>query len=124
MDCAGFRASARHKITIQQNSGASDSYGGQSTTWADVTTVWAAITPLSGREIYAQGQNQSRVTAKMTIRYLESLKNTQDTAKYRVSYDSRVYSIQYLRNLADDFKSEGKSFQELYVTEGGPENGG
>lgn len=122
MKCGEFRARATHRIDIQQNTGTSDVYGGQTTAWSTIYTVWAVIEPLSGREVFAQEQMQSRVTSKMTIRYQSALKNTQEAGKYRIAYDSRIFPIYYVRNLADDMKSEGKTYQELFTIEAGPEN--
>jgi len=123
MKCGEFAGNAKHKITIQSRSEAGDAYGGSDTTWATQSTVWAAITPLSGREVYQQEQKQSRVSSKMVIRYQSALKNTVTTAKLRVSYDGRIFPVDYIRNLDSDMKSEGNVYQELFLTEAEPENG-
>jgi len=122
MKCGEFAGKAKHRITIQSRSEATDVYGGSDTTWATQSTVWADITPLSGREVYQQEQKQSRVSSKMLIRYQSALKNTVTTAKFRVSYDGRIFPVDYIRNLDSDMKSEGNVYQELFLTEAEPEN--
>ena len=122
MKCGEWRSNASHKITIQSKTLTGDDYGGQSLSWTNQSTPYAMIVPVSGREVFASQQLQSRVTHKMTIRYQSALKNTATTASYQVLYDDRIFSVKYIRNLDDEMKSEGKSYQELYVEENYPEN--
>ena len=117
MSCAAFRKDATHRIVIQQLNNVADNYGAFSSNWVEKSTVWASIQPLSGAEIYRQDMNQSRVKSKMIIRYDADLKNTSDTAAFRVFYDERIFPIKYVSNVADDMKAEGKSFQILYCEE-------
>ena len=121
--CDNFSGLANKRITIQPPTLTADNYGGYSVSWASSNlSAWAIIEPASGREVFAQGQDQSRVDTKMTIRYNSTLKNTATAAKYRVSFDSRIFTVQHIRNLDEDMKREGKSYQVLYCTENGPEN--
>lgn len=122
MKCGEWRKNATHRITIQERSEVIDDFGGQTLTWATQSTVWAAIEPLTGREVYLQEQNQSRVTSKMTIRYQSEIKATKDAGALRVSYDGRIFPVKYVRNLADDMKQEGTQYQQLFVEENGAEN--
>ena len=122
MKCSEFRAKARHRIIIQAQTLTSDDFGGSETAWLDQTTVWAVLKPVSGRDVYMQEQFQSRVSHKIVIRYQDALKNTQDTAGNRISYDGRYFVIKHIRNLDRDMKNEGKDFQELFAEEGAPEN--
>ena len=46
------------------------------------------------------------------------LADTKEAAKYRVQYGSRLYNIKAVKNLADDMKTEGRSFQQLLCVEG------
>jgi|AKVG01.1.fsa_nt_gi SPP1 family predicted phage head-tail adaptor len=121
MKCGEFRAKASHFITIQERSTTSGDYGGVSVTWSDLSTAYAMIKPMSGREVFEQQQMQSRVKTKMIIRYQSALKDTADTAAYRVSCDGRIFPIEYVTNLSDDMKNEGKAFQVLYCSENAPE---
>ena len=117
MTCSDFRAKANHRITIQEMSNSSDDYGGQNVSWITQSTVWAAVEPLTGREVWSSDQNNSRVNSKMVIRYQADLKNTASTGAYRVSYDGRIFPIKYVKNVDNDMKREGKSFQILYCEE-------
>lgn len=121
MKCGQWRTKATHRVVIQEISESGDDYGGFSNSWVTQSTVWAAIEPLNGREVFLQQQNQSRVKSKFIIRYQSALKNTATTGAYRVSYDGRIFPVVYLRNLEEDFKNEGKQYQELYVEENAPE---
>lgn len=123
MKCDSFPARANKRITIQPPTLSSDNYGGASVSWASNNIqAWAIIEPASGREVFAQGQDQSRVDTKMTIRYNSTLKNTATAAKYRVSFDSRIFTVQNIRNMDEDMTREGKAFQVLFCTENGPEH--
>lgn len=126
MQCksAQWRKDATHRIIIQQKDLVDDELGGSETTWTTQSTVWASIKPLTGREVYLQDQDQSKVNSKMVIRYQSALKDTATVAKYQVSYDGRIFPIKFSRNLASDMKNEGKQFIELFVTENEAENDG
>lgn len=114
-----FIRNAKHKITIQEVTQTSDSYGAFTTTWGTQSQVWAQIIPLSGRELFLQEQNQSKVSSKMVIRYQSALKDTKETVKKRIFYDDRYYSIKFIQNLAEDMKNEGTVYQMIYVEENG-----
>ena len=122
MKCGEWRTNAKHRITIQERSEVVDDFGGQTLTWTTKSTVWASIEPLNGREVYLQEQNQSRVTSKMTIRYQSDLKATRDAGALRISYDGRIFPVNYIRNLDSDMKNEGTQYQQLFVEENGAEN--
>lgn len=117
---ADFSSSANVRISIQSAATTDDGAGGRYETWSDAFTVWAEVEPMTGREIYVNAQLQSRVDARITIRYKSELSDTQVTAKYRVKNGTRVYNIQAVRNLDDDMKHEGKLFQQLLCVEGEP----
>lgn len=114
-----FLSNAKHKITIQAPAQTADVYGAFVTTWGTQSTVFAQILPLSGRELFLQEQNQSKVSAKFIIRYQSALKDTKDTVKKRILFDGRYYSIKFIQNLAEDMKNEGRVYQMLYVEENG-----
>lgn len=121
--CDNFAGQANKRVVIQPRTDSADNYGGQSVTWTTSNlTVWAVLEPQSGREIHAQGQDQSRVDMKITIRYQSSLKDTATTGKYRVTFDSRVFTVLAIKNLDEDMKREGKAFQVLSCVENGPEH--
>lgn len=117
---ADFASSANVRISIQFAATVDDGAGGRTETWSDLFSVWAEVEPMAGRELFVNAQLQSRVDARITIRYQSALADTQVTAKYRVKQDNRTYNIQALRNLDDDMKHEGTLFQQLFCVEGEP----
>lgn len=122
MKCINFGEMARDRIAIQSRTEVSTDYGGQSITWGDENTVWAIIEPATGREVFAQEQLQSRVTHKITIRYISTYKDTAEAAKRRISFDGRIFSILYTRNLHEDMKRHGQAYQQFYALDNGEEN--
>ena len=120
MKCKRFRP--RNRVTVQSRSETSDSFGGQTVSWGTLATVWAEIEPLSGREVFANQALDSRVSSKMTIRYRSDLKDTSGAAKNRISFDGRIFTIHYVRNLHSDLKTEGRAYQQLFCEDNGPEN--
>lgn len=126
MKACDFPALARNRITIQKRTDTVDSYGAATIAWSDVTDgdAWAVIEPLNVYERPAQGALSSRASVKMTIRWLEGLKDTALTGLYRVTFDSRTFPIIGIRNLSADLKTEGRNFQELMCVENDAENTG
>lgn len=122
MKCGEFPAKAKNLVTIQQRTDTSDAFGGSGVVWSTLQTAWAVIEPTSGREPYLQAQLQSRVTSKITIRYIAALKNTASAAKFRVLFDGRYFPIKYVKNLDEDLVAEGKVFQVLMCEENDAEN--
>lgn len=120
-----FSSSARNRVEIQKYTTVDDGYGGQTITWDTqdkLPKVWAIIKPISGNERFSNNELQSTVTHKVTIRYQTQLKDTQDTATYRLKHDDRYFSIKAIRNLHSDLKTEGKAFQVLLCEENAPEH--
>lgn len=113
-----FASKATKRVKIQSPGEVGDDAGGRVVTWTDVLTLWAIIEPMAGKEVWLSSQLQSRVDARITVRYQASLADTTTAAKLRVLFGSRVYNIKAVKNLADDMKTEGTSFQQLLCTEG------
>jgi SPP1 family predicted phage head-tail adaptor len=113
-----FIQSAKNRIIIQSQSLTADSFGGQAITWSTAYTLWAVITPKTAKEIFESGQLVSKSTADIVIRYQSGLSNTLNGAKYRISFDNRLWNILGILNLSDDMKTEGKLFQKLFCVEG------
>lgn len=113
-----FSSQAKHRIIIQSQALTADSLGGQSISWSTAYTVWAIMIPKAVKEIFESGQLVSKSTADIVIRYQSGLANTLNGAKYRVSYDGRLWNVLGVLNLADDMKNEGKEFQKLFCVEG------
>ena len=117
---AEFASSADTRIIVQTPTVTEDAYGGRSEVWLDASPVWAVVEPMAGREIYVSAQLQSRVDARITIRYQSGLADTTVASTRRVKVGSRLYNVKAIRNLADDLKREGRSFQQLLCVEGEP----
>lgn len=122
-ECENFSARANKRIVIQPRTESADNYGGQTIVWTTSNiSAWAIMEPQSGREVHAQGQDQSRVDMRITIRYQSTIKNTGVAGKYRISFDSRIFTVVAIKNLDEDMKREGKAFQVLSCVENAPEN--
>lgn len=79
----------RHVINIQEQIQTRDDFGGVEVAWMEkFPKVYARYEPLSGRELFANGQMQSQVTTRFTIRYRDGI----DT-KQRIVFKNRVYNI-------------------------------
>lgn len=115
-----FVSRANNRVIIQSPVSTPDDAGGRVDTWSDALTVWAVIEPMAGREMFLSSQLQSRVDARVTIRFQSSLADTTLAAKNRVKFGTRIYNIKAVKNLSDDMKTEGRVFQQLLCTEGEP----
>lgn len=108
----------RHRLKLQQleyvadSSGEiQDSYGEPVQDWVDVASIWGAIEPLSAREFIAAQSEQSKVTAKIIIRYRGNI-----NAAMRVFHEAKgiYYNIEGI--LTD--KESGLEYITLPVSEG------
>ena len=66
----------RERVTVQQATTSTNSIGESLLTWATLTTVWAAINGVRSTEALADGQQESRVTHRVRLRYIDGLKHT------------------------------------------------
>jgi len=71
------------KIRIQEFTLSQDSSGGGARTWTNLTETWAAVEPMQGRELVFAQQINSRISVKITLRYVAG-----------VTPQCRVYDIQ------------------------------
>lgn len=78
----------RHRITIQENISAKDSFGADTPNWTDVATVWASIEPLSGKEFFAAQQINAEINTKIIMRYRTGIK-----PEMRATFKDRVFDI-------------------------------
>lgn len=120
--CSGdsFASKATNRVALERLVLVEDDVGGREESWTILKTVWAVIEPTAGREIFVNGQLQSRVDAKIIIRYLSDIADTQVAAKCRAKFGERTYNIRAIRNLSDDMKTEGRTFQTLICVEAEP----
>lgn len=123
--CFDFAAEARHRITIEANSGASDDYGGTSDSWAGVGdnsgVVWAAVKPASDYTRFQSDNLQSRVTHVFIIRYQSTFADLKTTVQHRITLDSRLYDIRAIKNMDDCLDKYGKAYQVILADEAGPD---
>jgi len=91
----------RHRVRIEQLESLIDSNGepaqdDQTGTvlqeWTEVATVWAAIEPLSAREFLAAQATQSKVTARITIRFRDDLDPAMRLVHARIGRADVVYN--------------------------------
>lgn len=102
----------RHRVVIQKQIESQDqNTGAVVVTWDDVATVWASVDPLSAKEFIAAQQEDSKVSARITIRYRSDV-----TAKMRLYHaaKNKYYNIEGV--LAD--KDSGLEYLTLPVSEG------
>ena len=65
----------RHRIEIEDYTETQDTTTGAMTrTWGTFATVWASIEPMSVKEFVASQVEQSKVSLRILIRYLDGVK--------------------------------------------------
>ncbi|NBA95509.1 phage head closure protein [Pseudomonas sp. R5(2019)] len=101
----------RHPIVIQRPDYVQDSVTGEMTmvAWMEVAKTWAAIEPLSAREFIAAATTQTKVSARIVIRYRDDI-----DATMRILHRGKIYNIEGV--LAD--KDSGRDYVTLPVSEG------
>lgn len=79
----------RHRITVQVMGPDRDEDNYPiKPVWTDYKKLWAKVTHLSGRDLIAAQANQSKIVARLKIRYREDIDTTM-----RVIYKSKTYAI-------------------------------
>ncbi|WP_180073746.1 phage head closure protein [Acinetobacter sp. YH12231] len=79
----------RHRITVQKLTSGRDEDGYPlHEQWTDYVQLWAKVTNLSGKDLIAAQANQSKVIARLKIRYREDIDTTM-----RVIYKGKTYAI-------------------------------
>ena len=100
----------RHQVSMQRMTETVDpDTGARSKDWVEVAKVWAEIAPLSARDFVQASALQSKVTARITIRYRPDI-----TADMRILHGDKIYSI---AGVLPDNKS-GQEYITLPVSEG------
>lgn len=77
------------RITIQQRTAGSDSYGQPVESWIDVVSVWANVRPIKGRELLIAQSMKSEAIVNIDIRYRPGI-----DASMRINYNGRIFNIQ------------------------------
>lgn len=102
----------RHRLSLQRQVETQNTQTGAiNVSWVEVAKLWAAIEPLSAREFLAAQSEQSKVTAKVIIRYRSNI-----DAKMRLyhQYKDMYYNIE---GVFSD-KDSGLEYLTLPVSEG------
>tara|TARA_Y100001937_G_scaffold50340_2_gene70007 strand:+ start:502 stop:831 length:330 start_codon:yes stop_codon:yes gene_type:complete len=100
--------SMREQITIQTIGSTRDTGGGISSNYSDSQTVQASVKPVNGKEVFAQGKLQDRVTHEIMIRH-----NSSVTAKDRIKFGSRFFNIRSVINV-----DERSRYMKILAEEG------
>jgi SPP1 family predicted phage head-tail adaptor len=86
----------RERVTVQTPATSTNSIGETTLAWSDVTTVWAAVNGVSSSEALVDGQQESRITHRVRLRYIDGLKHTD-----RFLWRNRVLQIVSLLEYAN-----------------------
>lgn len=102
----------RHRVTIQRNEPVQDSETGDMTdAWVEFATVWAQIAPLSAKEMIAAQSENSKIMARIVIRYRSDI--TSSMRIYHAAKDM-YYNIE---GILSDLDS-GLEYITMPVSEG------
>lgn len=81
--------SLRHKVDLQALTYGQDPITGEMIPqWGTIAQVWAEMVPMSAREFFAAGAEQSEVRGRATIRYRDNV-----DATMRILYRGKYYGI-------------------------------
>lgn len=78
----------RERVTIQQATEVRNRLGETTQTWSTFVERWASVDGLSGREVLLSGQQQTEVTHRVRMRYVDGL-----TQQMRLLWRGRVFEI-------------------------------
>ena len=100
----------RHRVELQRPDFSQDPVTGEMTpTWVEVAKIYASIEPLSARDFIDASSKQSKVSARVVIRYRAGVDSTM-----RIVHRSKIYSIEGV--LADP--KSGLDYLTLPCSEG------
>ena len=100
----------RHRITIQQPEYTQDPVTGEMTpSWGEFAKTWASVEPVSVNQFVSAATNQSKVSARIVIRYRKGIDPTM-----RILHRDKIYNIDGV--LAD--KVSGLEYLTLPCSEG------
>jgi len=100
----------RHRVRIDSPAFAQDATSGAMTPdWTLLANVWGSIEPLSARDFVAAQAVQSKVSARIVIRYRSDI-----VAGMRAVHDGMAYLIEGVLRDADS----GRDYLTLVVSEG------
>lgn len=100
----------RHRLSLQRNEFVQDPVTGElKEGWTEYGKAWASVEPLSARDLIAAQGVQSKVTARMVIRY-----RTDIDPAHRIVHRGKVYRIEGI--LPD--KDSGLEYLTILVSAG------
>lgn len=102
--------SLRHRIAIDERMVTQcQKTGALINSWKFFQNLWAKVTPISGKEYIAGGQEGAKITVRVQVRYNPYLTN-----KMRLRYGNKVYNIEAI--LEDN--QSGREWLTLMCSEG------
>lgn len=109
----------RHRVSLQRNEPTQDQSTGEILDkWVEYAKVWASVEPLSAREFISAAATQSKITTRITIRYMDGV-----DASMRIVHTKRgaqrVFNIEGV--LSD--RESGLEYLTLPCSEGVSING-
>jgi SPP1 family predicted phage head-tail adaptor len=96
----------RERIIVQQATETRNALGETTQTWGTFAERWASVDGISAREFLTSGQQQTEITHRVRMRYLDGLNSTM-----RVSWRGRILEI------ASCLEHANRSEHELLCTE-------
>jgi len=96
----------RERVTIQQAAETRNALGETVQSWATFAERWASVDGLSSREVLLQGQQQTEVSHRVRMRYVDGM-----TGTMRILWRGRVLEITSL------LEHNNRSEHELLCTE-------
>jgi SPP1 family predicted phage head-tail adaptor len=96
----------RERVTVQQATETRNRLGETVQSWATYAERWASVSGISAREFLISGQQQTEITHRVRLRYLDGLNSTM-----RILWRGRVLEI------ASALEHNNRSEHELLCTE-------
>lgn len=96
----------RERIVVQQATEKRNALGETTLEWATFAERWASVEGISAREFFLSGQQQTEVTHRIRLRWLQGL-----NGNMRVSWRGRILEI------ASCLEHNNRSEHELLCTE-------
>lgn len=96
----------RERVTIQQAAETRNGLGETVQSWATFAERWASVDGLSSREVLLQGQQQTEISHRVRMRYVDGM-----TSTMRILWRGRVLEIASL------LEHNNRSEHELLCTE-------
>jgi SPP1 family predicted phage head-tail adaptor len=91
----------RERVTVQRATETRNRLGEATQTWSEYAERWASVEGLSSREVLQSGQQQTEVTHRVRMRYLDGM-----TQNMRLLWRGRVLEISSLLEHANRTEHE------------------